>query len=95
MAGPPPDSSRHNGFRRLGETSGDFSSPVVSALPGVAAPLDTGVSGQKPKSMEAIIDAFIAELVPTVRGLKASEWLHGIISSNAGPVELMKRFGKR
>ena len=41
--------------------------------------------------MEAIIRAFIAELVPVADGLKTREWLQGLHSFNAGPTELIKQ----
>jgi hypothetical protein len=45
----------------------------------------------KPKSIDAIVNAFIGELPPIVEGLKAGEWLHGLLASGNGPIELMAR----
>lgn len=90
MAGPP---SRFAPSQHLQKTWQDFRRLQVRQL--FRLSLESlfywtlGVLNEKPKSMEAMIDAFFSELAPTIKGLKAGKWLQGMISSKAGPVELM------
>ena len=50
-----------------------------------------GILGDRPKSMEAIVAAFLAELVDKGEGLAAGEWLRAMVPSGQGPTELMTR----
>jgi hypothetical protein len=50
-----------------------------------------GILEGKPKSIDAIVNAFVGELPSIGEGLNAGEWLHGLLASGNGPTELMAR----
>lgn len=50
-----------------------------------------GILGDRPKSMEAIVSAFLAELPKKGEGLTAGAWLRAMVPPGQGPTELMMR----